>query len=55
MLPCMICIHGLVQVDRWDDSGFVKKLKRKDGCFYYFNHNRECPDREVHKTKLYAY
>ena len=47
--------HGPVQVDRWDKSGFVKKLKRKDGCFYYFNHNRECPDREVHKTKLYAY
>ncbi|KAK2145382.1 hypothetical protein LSH36_683g03147 [Paralvinella palmiformis] len=43
------------KVDKWPDSGFVKKLQRKDGCFYYFNRDRECPDKEIHKCKLYVY
>ena len=43
-------------MERWgNENGFVKKLKRKDGCFYYYDQTRECPDREVHKTKLYSY
>lgn len=42
-------------VDRWPDNGFVKKLQRKDGCFYYYNRARECPDKEVHKCKIYVY
>jgi hypothetical protein len=42
-------------VDRWPDSGYVKKLKRKDGCFYYFNRLRECKDKDVNKAKLYMY
>ncbi|VEL14282.1 unnamed protein product [Protopolystoma xenopodis] len=42
-------------VERWPDSGFVKKLKRKDGFFYYYNRKRECEDKDVHKCKLYIY
>lgn len=47
--------HATEQVDRWPDSGFVKKLQRKDGYFYYYNRARECPDKEVHKCKIYIY
>jgi len=43
------------QVDRWPQTGYVKKLQRRDGCFYYYNRERECPDKEIHKTKIYAY
>ncbi|XP_065898345.1 meiosis expressed gene 1 protein homolog [Dysidea avara] len=42
-------------IERWPHNGYIKKLRRKDGCFYYYNKQRECPDREVHKTKLYVY
>ncbi|XP_063782993.1 meiosis expressed gene 1 protein homolog isoform X1 [Pseudophryne corroboree] len=42
-------------VDRWPDTGFVKKLQRKDNTFYYYNKQRECEDREVHKVKVYIY
>jgi hypothetical protein len=44
-----------LQIDRWPDNGYIKKLQRKDGCFYYFNKNRECPDKDVPKCKLYCY
>ncbi|XP_035677006.1 meiosis expressed gene 1 protein homolog [Branchiostoma floridae] len=40
--------------EKWD-NGFVKKLQRKDGCFYYYNKARECSDKDVPKTKLYNY
>ena len=51
-----ISIQKVDSVERWGgENGFVKKLKRKDGCFYYYDQTRECPDREVHKTKLYSY
>ncbi|PAA86875.1 hypothetical protein BOX15_Mlig024898g1 [Macrostomum lignano] len=40
---------------RWTETGFVKKLTRRDGCFYYFNRLRECLDKDVHKCKLYCY
>ncbi|XP_076468700.1 meiosis expressed gene 1 protein homolog [Babylonia areolata] len=42
-------------IDRWPDNGYVKKLVRRDGSFYYFNKTRECPDKEIHQTKVYTY
>ncbi|KAK6177113.1 hypothetical protein SNE40_015281 [Patella caerulea] len=42
-------------VDRWPHNGYVKKLTRRDGCFYYYNKTRECPDKEISKTKIYTY
>lgn len=44
-----------MQVDRWPHNGYVKKLQRRDGCFYYYNKNRECSDKDVNRTKMYAY
>ncbi|KAF3818704.1 hypothetical protein GH733_012121 [Mirounga leonina] len=44
-----------VQVDRWPETGYVKKLQRRDNTFYYYNKQRECDDKEVHKVKIYAY
>jgi len=45
-----------VEPDRWPKQpGYVKKLQRRDGTFYYFNRARECQDKEVHKIKLYQY
>ncbi|CAH8664333.1 unnamed protein product [Schistosoma bovis] len=41
--------------EKWTNTGFVKKLKRRDGLFYYFNKNRECPDKDIPKCKLYVY
>jgi hypothetical protein len=30
-------------IDRWPETGFVKKLQRKkDGYFYYYDKSREC-------------
>ncbi|KAG8439997.1 hypothetical protein GDO86_005968 [Hymenochirus boettgeri] len=43
------------KADRWPETGFVKKLQRKDNTFYYFNRQRECEEKEVHKVKVYAY
>ncbi|XP_067683845.1 meiosis expressed gene 1 protein homolog [Haliotis asinina] len=42
-------------VDRWPHNGYVKKLVRRDGCFYYYNKDRECPEKDVSKIKLYQY
>ncbi|KAG9345630.1 hypothetical protein JZ751_008774 [Albula glossodonta] len=42
-------------IDRWPETGFVKKLQRRDNTFYYYNKKRECEDNEVHKVKVYAY
>merc|ERR1712168_794221 len=39
------------EVDRWPETGYVKKLQRRDGCFYYYNRQRECPDKEIHKPR----
>ncbi|KAI4890095.1 hypothetical protein NFI96_026334 [Prochilodus magdalenae] len=44
-----------LEIDRWPETGFVKKLQRRDNTFYYYNRKRECEDREVHKVKVYAY
>jgi hypothetical protein len=43
------------EVDRWPHNGYVKKLERQDGSFYYFNRTRECPDKDISKCKIYAY
>ncbi|XP_061493855.1 meiosis expressed gene 1 protein homolog [Rhineura floridana] len=42
-------------VERWPETGFVKKLQRRDNTFYYYDKERECEDKEVHKVKVYAY
>ncbi|CAF1459940.1 unnamed protein product, partial [Didymodactylos carnosus] len=49
-------LRKVAQIDKWPDSGFVKKLqRRKDGYFYYFDKERECPDKEINKCKIYSY
>jgi Cys-tRNA synthase (O-phospho-L-seryl-tRNA:Cys-tRNA synthase) len=47
--------HPSITIDRWPHNNYIKKLKRKDGYFYYYNKERECPDKELHKIKLYSY
>ncbi|KAM4672273.1 meiosis expressed gene 1 protein homolog isoform 1-T1 [Amazona ochrocephala] len=42
-------------VEYWPETGFVKKLQRRDNTFYYYNKQRECEDKEVHKVKVYVY
>ncbi|XP_008313575.1 meiosis expressed gene 1 protein homolog [Cynoglossus semilaevis] len=46
--------HGAL-VDKWPETGFVKKLQLRDNTFYYYNRNRECQDEDVNKVKVYAY
>uniref|UniRef100_S4RFM5 Meiosis/spermiogenesis associated 1 n=2 Tax=Petromyzontidae TaxID=7746 RepID=S4RFM5_PETMA len=48
-------VRNVAEVDRWPDTGYVKKLQRRDNTFYYYNRQRECEDKEVHKVKVYAY
>ncbi|XP_061107446.1 meiosis expressed gene 1 protein homolog isoform X1 [Conger conger] len=48
-------IKQVEMIDRWPETGFVKKLQRRDNTFYYYNRKRECEDKEVHKVKVYAY
>ena len=42
------------KIDRWPDNegGFIKKIKRQDGSFYYFNRERECMDKDVHSVVI---
>ncbi|KAL3048293.1 meiosis expressed gene 1 protein homolog [Gymnodraco acuticeps] len=42
-------------VDKWPESGFVKKLQRRDNTFYYYSRKRECEERDINKVKVYAY
>ncbi|XP_040403867.1 meiosis expressed gene 1 protein homolog isoform X1 [Cygnus olor] len=42
-------------VECWPETGFVKKLQRRDNTFYYYNKQRECEDKEVRKVKVYIY
>ncbi|BFZ10860.1 hypothetical protein BsWGS_13898 [Bradybaena similaris] len=42
-------------VDRWPGNGYVKKLIGRDGCYYYYDKSRECPEAHINKTKLYTY
>nr|XP_042134035.1 meiosis expressed gene 1 protein homolog isoform X1 [Peromyscus maniculatus bairdii] len=48
-------VNQVAMVDRWPETGYVKKLQRRDNTFYYYNKQRECEDKEVHKVKIYAY
>lgn len=48
LLVCM-------QVERWPETGFVKKLQRRDNTYYYYDKERECEDKEVHNVKMYGY
>ncbi|XP_007504064.1 meiosis expressed gene 1 protein homolog isoform X1 [Monodelphis domestica] len=48
-------VKQVSMVDRWPETGYVKKLQRRDNTFYYYNKQRECEDKEVHKVKIYAY
>lgn len=49
----LVCIPTL-QVDRWPHNNYVKKLRRKDGRFYYYNKARECSEKDLPKVKLYT-
>ncbi|XP_071590172.1 meiosis expressed gene 1 protein homolog isoform X2 [Heliangelus exortis] len=42
-------------VEYWPETGFVKKLQRRDNTFYYYDKQRECEDKQVHKVKVYEY
>ncbi|XP_029020096.1 meiosis expressed gene 1 protein homolog [Betta splendens] len=42
-------------IDKWPETGFVKKLQRRDNTFYYYSRKRECKDDEVHKVKVYVH
>ncbi|KAM6961726.1 meiosis expressed gene 1 protein homolog isoform 1-T2 [Tautogolabrus adspersus] len=42
-------------VDKWPETGYVKKLQRRDNTFYYYSKKRECEQHEVNKVKVYAY
>ncbi|KAL5014935.1 hypothetical protein ScPMuIL_009205 [Solemya velum] len=39
------------EADRWPHNGYIKKLMRKDGCWYYYNKARECPDKDINKLR----
>ncbi|XP_059703453.1 meiosis expressed gene 1 protein homolog isoform X1 [Haemorhous mexicanus] len=43
------------EVECWPETGFVKKLQRRDNTFYYYNRQRECEDKDVRKVKIYVY
>ncbi|NXC79648.1 MEIG1 protein, partial [Cercotrichas coryphoeus] len=43
------------KVECWPETGFVKKLQRRDNTFYYYNRQRECEDKDVRKVKIYVY
>ncbi|KAM6302373.1 meiosis expressed gene 1 protein homolog [Podargus strigoides] len=48
-------VKQLDTVECWPETGFVKKLQRRDNTFYYYDRQRECEDEEVHKVKIYVY
>lgn len=50
-----LTLTRLPNVDRWPHNNYVKKLRRKDGCFYYYNKTRECPEKDLSKVKMYIY
>ncbi|XP_076016201.1 meiosis expressed gene 1 protein homolog [Genypterus blacodes] len=45
-------VKQVALINTWPDNGFVKKLQRRDGTFYYYSRKRECQDRDVHKVKV---
>jgi hypothetical protein len=41
-------LRNVVDIDRWPETGFVKKLQRKkDGYFYYYDKQRECENKTI--------
>ncbi|KAM8739678.1 meiosis expressed gene 1 protein homolog [Acanthopagrus latus] len=46
--------HG-VMIEKWPETGFVKKLQRRDNTFYHFSRRRECQDCDLHKVVVYGY
>lgn len=50
-----LSVNKGISVDRWSHNNYVKKLRRKDGCFYYYDRTRECPEKDLNKVKLYIY
>ncbi|NXG52980.1 MEIG1 protein, partial [Psilopogon haemacephalus] len=48
-------VNQVETVECWPETGFVKKLQRRDSTFYYYNKQRECEENEVHKVKIYVY
>ncbi|XP_006893141.1 PREDICTED: meiosis expressed gene 1 protein homolog [Elephantulus edwardii] len=48
-------VKQVSMVERWPETGYVKKLQRRDNTFYDYNKHRDCDDKEVHKVKIYAY
>ncbi|KAL0627681.1 Meiosis expressed gene 1 protein-like protein [Plecturocebus cupreus] len=53
-LECSDTISAHCNVDRWPETGYVKKLQRRDNTFYYYNKQRECDDKEVHKMESHS-
>jgi len=43
------------KVERWPHNNYIKKLRRRDGYFYYYDKTRECPEKDLQKVKLYMY
>ncbi|XP_062518940.1 meiosis expressed gene 1 protein homolog [Corticium candelabrum] len=39
------------EIERWEKTGFIKKLQRTDGTYYYYNQDRECKDEDLIKIK----
>ncbi|CAL8242439.1 unnamed protein product [Merluccius merluccius] len=48
-------VKQIAMIDTWPESGFVKKLQRRNNTFYYYSRQRECLEREVHKVMVYTY
>ena len=42
------------KIDRWpeNEGGFIKKIKRQDGSYYYFNRERECMDKDLASVQI---
>lgn len=53
--PHLLTPPSCHKVDRWPHNNYVKKLRRRDGCFYYYDRKRECPEKDLQKVKLYIY
>ena len=49
-----LTVNKLDSVDRWPHNNYVKKLRRRDGNFYYYNRHRECADKDLRTIRIYA-
>lgn len=43
------------EVARWPHNGYIKMLLSRHGAFIYFNKERECQDKDIHKCKIFNY